>query len=147
MRSPFVWSHTLRKPAAALLALILASASGLACAQPAPGAPPATPAQARLDREVRCMLLMSAFAGSSKERQAPGLLGVYFFAGRILQISPQFDFTSGIRSVGRTMTQQIGQAEMPRCAALVRQAQTQLQAAQTALNPPRPAPPPAVDKP
>jgi len=110
---------------------------------------PAARAAPDVSADVRCLLAMSVVA-SNKDKQIPGMLGIYFFAGRILRVHPTFDFPSGLKAETSKVTPQTLAAELKRCGPMVETVARGLQATQQSMKaaapaagqPPKSAPPP-----
>jgi hypothetical protein len=93
------------------------------------------PALAAIAASVLAPAWAMAAVASDKAHQAAGMIGVYFFAGRILKVYPGFDFATGLKAEASKMTQPILQSELKRCGPMVEQVGVGMRAAQQSLAP------------
>jgi len=122
--------------AAAVTVLISTLLAGAANAQ--------VPAAATGD--VRCLLTMAALSGNKANQPQAGL-GIFYFAGRIKAVAPNFSFGTELKPIAAKMTQADFQAELKRCGPMVVSVMQGMQAAQASMAPSAPSAPPAAAAP
>jgi hypothetical protein len=127
----------------------LGASAVIADAQPAAKAPKPAAATTAASTggatgDVRCLLTMVALRGQKDQQAAQqGVLGVFFFAGRVSTHGPTLDLASAFKTQAPTLTQTQLQAELQRCAPIIQTSLQGVQAALSALRPPG-APPPGA---
>ena len=117
-----------------------------------PAAALAAPAAASgVVADARCLLAMGAFSGASDANTArTAQAAVIYFTGRIKAADPSFNFATRLKPIAAGMTPQgMATEAQQRCGPMFMQAARELDAAQSALNPPAAAsaPPKAAGAP
>lgn len=90
-------------------------------------------AQTPATADVRCLLTMAALA-SNEEARTQAMAGVYYFAARVVDRNPAFNFGTDLRAEADKLTRSQLQAEVTRCTAILQTVARNLQAAQASMQ-------------